>query len=382
MKNIGLICSALVSASFLMFLIGCSAVQIPPGTTFNDSVPRWSWTGVWRGSGGSVIKIEQNGDRWIASGQAGGVATIIGNRAVGYATDGVPRSFEFVLSDDGMYAKGTVTASGIPLSSALERISGPPIPLDNAVSIASARPEISFPSQLEAVKPIATGNERRIALVIGNGAYGKGMNLVNPINDAVDISQELQNLNFKVKLLKNASRRDMENAIREFGGELSSGDIGLLYYAGHGVQIEGENFLIPTDASMQSSADVKYQSVPMNWVLETMRETKNSMNVIVFDACRNNPFPQSQRGGARGLAVAPKVRGALVAYSTSPDDVASDGNGRNSPYASALLRYMKTPGQPIEQMFKQVRIAVETETRGRQTPWELSSLVGDFYFAR
>jgi uncharacterized caspase-like protein len=150
----------------------------------------------------------------------------------------------------------------------------------------------------------------------------------------------------------------MEDAMRRFGRELRSGDVGLLYFAGHGMQIDGENYLIPIDAVMENAADVKYKTVRMHWVLDTMREAQNGFNVIIFDACRNNPFSQGQRAGLRGLAMIPKVRGSLVAYSTSPEDVAEDGHGR-----------------------KQVRIAVEQETGGRQTPWELSSLVGDFYFA-
>jgi len=220
----------------------------------------------------------------------------------------------------------------------------------------------------------------RVALVIGNSEYQQGGRLLNPVNDATDIAAVLQTLGFQVTLKRNTKYREMEDTIRHFGRDLRSGDIGLLYFAGHGMQVEGENYLIPTDAVLENAADVKHKTVPMNWVLDTMREAKNGFNVIIFDACRNNPFPQGQRGGFRGLAVAPKVRGALVAYSTSPDDVAADGQGRNSPYAKALLQYMKVPALAIEQVFKQVRIAVEQATYGKQTPWELSSLVGDFYF--
>jgi uncharacterized caspase-like protein len=218
-------------------------------------------------------------------------------------------------------------------------------------------------------------------LVIGNGAYRQGGHLLNPVNDATDIAAVLRTLQFQVTLMRNATQRDMEDAMRRFGRELRSGDVGLLYFAGHGMQIDGENYLIPIDAVMENAADVKYKTVRMHWVLDTMREAQNGFNVIIFDACRNNPFSQGQRAGLRGLAMIPKVRGSLVAYSTSPEDVAEDGHGRNSPYAKALLQHMRVPGVAIEHMFKQVRIAVEQETGGRQTPWELSSLVGDFYFA-
>src|SRR5262249_24763314 len=164
----------------------------------------------------------------------------------------------------------------------------------------------------------------------------------------------LQTLRFQVMLVRNATHRDMEDAIRRFGRALHLGDVGLLYFAGHGMQIAGENYLIPTDALLESPVDVKYKTVAMNWVLDIMREAKNTFNVIVFDACRHNPFPYGQRAGLRGLAAAPKVRGALIAYSTSPDDVAEDGQGRNSPYAKALLQSMKTPGLAIEQMFNSI----------------------------
>jgi uncharacterized caspase-like protein len=237
------------------------------------------------------------------------------------------------------------------------------------------------PSQI-AVAPTFTGTERRLALVIGNGEYQRTARLRNPVTDAADIAATLQSLNFRVKLVRNAKQRDMEDVIRGFGRDLRPGDVGLFYFAGHGIQLEGENYLLPVDASLDSAADVRHKTVPMNWVLDTLRETENGFNVIIFDACRNNPFPRGYRAAVRGLAAAPKVRGALIAYSTSPGDVAEDGQGRNSPYARALLQHIRAPGVAIEQMFKQVRIAVEQDTGGKQTPWELSSLTGDFYFAR
>jgi len=228
--------------------------------------------------------------------------------------------------------------------------------------------------------PIVLRVVRRIPLVIWNSEYQRGALLLTPTNDAADIGADLQKLGFRVSLLLNAKYRDMEEAIQRLAKELRGGDVGLLYFAGHGVQVAGGKFLIPSDAQLDTAADVKYRTVSMNWLLETMDGAENGLNVVVFDACRNNPFPQGHRGGLRGLGAPPQVRGALIAYSTSPNDVAADGTGRNSPYAKALLRHMQTPGLSIEQLFKQVRITVEQETNGRQIPWELSSLVADFYF--
>jgi len=184
-----------------------------------------------------------------------------------------------------------------------------------------------------------------------------------------------------VTILLNANRKDMEETVRRFRREMSSTDVGLFYFAGHGVQIDGTNYLIPVDSSLNSETDAKYGAVHMNWVLETMQDAGNGTNIIIFDAYRNNPFTRNWRSNIRGLTVVPTVKGSLIAYSTSPGTSAEDGKERNSPYSKALLQYMQQKGLTAEQMFKQVRAAVERETGGKQTPWELSSLVGDFHFA-
>jgi uncharacterized caspase-like protein len=221
---------------------------------------------------------------------------------------------------------------------------------------------------------------RRTALVIGNAAYPTAP-LRNPINDASDLAAKPDDLGFAVTLLQNATHRQMEHAVDSFSRELRGGGVGLFYYAGHGVQLEGQNYLIPVDAELAEDVDVKYEAVHASWVLERMESADNELNLVILDACRDNPFGRRWRLLQRGLAVIQSARGTLIAYATAPGGVALDGKGRNGVYTKHLLRYITAPDWTVEQMFKQVRIAVVRETRGKQTPWESSSLLGDFYFA-
>lgn len=231
------------------------------------------------------------------------------------------------------------------------------------------------------ISQVDTTTPNRFALIIGNSNYQKGAALRNPANDAQSIATALKSLHFQVIIKEDATKREMDDSIRNFSEKLNGDDIGLFYFAGHGMQVEGENYLVPVDSYPSNIADVQYMTVPMNWILKTMEAAKNGVNIIIFDACRTNPFPQSQRSASRGLALVSEVHGSLIAFSTSPGKVAEDGSGHNSPYAKALIEYVQTPGVSIEQMFKQVRISVMNDTHGYQTPWELSSLVNDFYFA-
>lgn len=221
--------------------------------------------------------------------------------------------------------------------------------------------------------------DRRIALVIGNGAY-KSAPLRNPVNDAGDIADALGKLGFSVSLKTDADQRSMERAIREFGKQLRTGGVGLFYYAGHGIQVKGRNYLIPIGAAIESESDVKYESVDAGRVLGKMEDAGNSLNVIILDACRNNPFGRSFRSSDKGLAKMDAPTGSILAYATSPGSVAADGQGRNGLYTSALLKHMMTPGLTIERMFKQIRIEVVGASGKKQVPWEASSLMGDFYF--
>jgi formylglycine-generating enzyme required for sulfatase activity len=225
--------------------------------------------------------------------------------------------------------------------------------------------------------------EPRVALVIGNSEYASGP-LANPANDAKLIGEALTGLGFEVVTRRNADQTTMKRAIQDFGARLDkagAGAVGLFYYAGHGVQMSGRNYLIPTAARIEREGDVDIEAVSADWVIEQMRYARNRLNIVVLDACRNNPFARSMRSADRGLAVMDAPAGIMIAYSTAPGSVAADGDSRNSPYTEALTRAMRDVHEPVEQVFKRVRIQVMTATSGRQIPWESSSLTGDFYFS-
>jgi formylglycine-generating enzyme required for sulfatase activity len=229
----------------------------------------------------------------------------------------------------------------------------------------------------------ASAAETRIALVIGNSEYSSGP-LPNPANDAKMISETLSSLGFEVIARRNADQNTMKRAIQEFGARLEKGGpaaVGLFYYAGHGVQLNGRNYLIPTTAQIEREGDVEIEAVSADWVIEQMRYARNRLNIVILDACRNNPFTRSMRSVDHGLASMDAPAGILIAYSTAPGAVAADGAGRNSPYTEALSQAMRDLHEPVEQIFKHVRVGVMSATSGKQVPWESSSLTGDFYFA-
>lgn len=226
----------------------------------------------------------------------------------------------------------------------------------------------------------AQAKNQRFALVIGNSGY-KAAPLKNPVNDAVDISRKLKQFGFQVTLKTNADLRQMERAIRKFGKTLRNGGTGLFYFAGHGIQVKGNNYLIPIGAVLESEGDAKYEAVDAGLVLAKMEDAENNLNIVILDACRNNPFARSFRSSTPGLARMDAPTGSLVAYATAPGSVAADGYGRNGVYTKYLLENMDKPGLTIEQVLKQVRIGVLKETRKKQVPWESSSLTGEFYFS-
>jgi len=231
-----------------------------------------------------------------------------------------------------------------------------------------------YPSALPAAP------ERRLALVIGNSAYSSGP-LKNPVNDASAMGSQLQKLGFTVILKKNADLRGMEEALTDFGDRLKRGGVGLFFYAGHGLQVGGANYLVPIGARINRESDIRYETLDAGKILDEMANANNGLNIVILDACRDNPYSRSFRNASRGLAIVSNAPvGTFISYSTSPGNVASDGEGRNSPYTEALLRYMKEPGLTIEQVFKGARAKLGKETGGRQIPWELSSLQGEFYF--
>jgi hypothetical protein len=227
--------------------------------------------------------------------------------------------------------------------------------------------------------PIAA--QPRRALLIGNAAYATGP-LRNPVNDATDMATMLRRLGFDVTLVRDADKPTLERAIGDFTRGVSPGSVGLFYFSGHGAQIDGLNYLLPVGAEFTQPTDVKYHAVAADWILGRMDDTGMEVKLLILDACRNNPFGRSwSKALDRGLAVMDAPKGSLIAYATSPKKTAADGVGDHSPYTARLLREISIPGRPIELVFKAVRLGVQQETQGEQTPWEASSLTGDFYFA-
>ncbi|HMH77104.1 MAG TPA: caspase family protein [Candidatus Udaeobacter sp.] len=218
--------------------------------------------------------------------------------------------------------------------------------------------------------------EPRLALVIGNSAYRESP-LRNPVNDVRAMAQRLRELGFTVLAHENATKRTMEAAIIEFGRRLAEGGVGAFYYAGHGLQVRGRNYLVPVDAEIEDEASTRVAAVDVELLLEQMGEAKNRVNIVILDACRNNPFERRMRGASRGLAAVDAARGTLVAYATAPGSVAADGDGKNGLYTEELLEALREPGLKIEEVFKRVRINVARRSKGAQTPWESSSLTGD-----
>jgi hypothetical protein len=224
----------------------------------------------------------------------------------------------------------------------------------------------------------------RIALIIGNSEYVHAP-LANPVNDANLVAGTLKELGFQVLQHNNVSQKELKLAVRQFGDALEKAGrdaVGLFYYSGHGIQFNGRNYMLPVNADLRRESDIDIEGVAADIVLGTMEFARNRLNMVIMDACRNNPFARSFRSASRGLARMDATKGTLIAYSTSPGMVAADGSGRNSPYTRALAASMQQPGLAVEQMFKEVRRAVMAETNDLQVPWESSSLTGDFYFAQ
>lgn len=221
--------------------------------------------------------------------------------------------------------------------------------------------------------------QKRVALVIGNAAY-KEAPLKNPVNDARAMAAKLRQVGFEVIQRENAGKSQIESALRAFGDALSGGAIGLFFYAGHGLQVNGRNFLVPVDATIASEQHVRLEAIDVDLVLDQMEAAKSGVNLVILDACRNNPFERRFRSSGNGLAQINAPQGTLIAYATAPGKVASDGDGANGLYTAKLLQHLATPGLPVEEVFKRARVDVARATNNGQTPWESSSLTGSFFF--
>lgn len=229
----------------------------------------------------------------------------------------------------------------------------------------------------------AQARERRLALVLGNGAYQFTSPLLNPVNDATDVSAALRGMGFEVILGTNQTLPQMRKLMREFGARLKqNGGVGLFYYAGHGIQAGGRNFLIPVDADIASEIETEDVALDVNSILRQMDAAGNGFNIVILDACRNNPFARSWNRdvASGGLAQISAPTGTLIAYSTCPDCVASDGGGKNGLYTEVLLSQMRRADVDLLRMFQSVRADVKQRSNGRQVPWESNSTTGDFYF--
>lgn len=285
---------------------------------------------------------------------------------------------------------GAAVAGALSLGMLTAAHAGPALAQTNAPNLGPSRATEVLPSAPQtAAQPAnignptpATGAEKRVALVIGNSAYENVTPLPNPANDAKAIGQFLNSAGFEVILATDLDHDEMIQVLQDFSARIAErgpNTVAFVYYAGHGLQIAGDNYLVPVDAMIASEADVSNAAVRLVDVMATLQAVPSRMRVAVIDACRNNPF-SSLKDTARGLAIVDAPNGSIVAYSTAPGTEAFDGEGKNSPYTSAFLRLGNERNLPIEQFFKKVRLVVNDVTEGKQTPWESSSLTSDFYF--
>ena len=222
----------------------------------------------------------------------------------------------------------------------------------------------------------------RVALVIGNSDYISSPPLKNPVNDALDMQKVLKQVGFDVILRTNANKGQMLQAIDEFSAKLKHSQVGLFFFAGHGMQVKGDNYLIPIQAHITSETDVEYAAVNAGRVLGKMENAGNPMNIVILDACRDNPFKRSFRTSQKGLARMDAPVGSILAYATAPGSTAADGSGRNGIYTKNLIKNITQKGVSLNDVFMEVRKGVLSDTNGKQVPWEESSLTGRFYFTK
>src|SRR5215831_7140829 len=242
--------------------------------------------------------------------------------------------------------------------------------------------ETATATEQPAVTQALQGPEQRVALVIGNSHYQNVAQLPNPDSDAQSMAQFLNSAGFEVISATDLTQNDMLKVVQDFSARIAAhgpNTVAMIYYAGHGVQLAGENYLIPVDAKISSPSDLVNNSVRLVDIMATLEAIPSRLRIVVLDACRNNPFTTINDAG-RGLAIVDAPNGSIVGYSTAPGAEALDGSGGHSPYTAAFLRDAREPNVPIEQLFKRVRLDVNHATAGVQTPWESSSLTSDFYF--
>jgi len=219
----------------------------------------------------------------------------------------------------------------------------------------------------------------RVALVIGNDSYHFSP-LKNSVNDARSMAATLRRLGFDVEEKTDLDYKEMNRSVDSFCQKLKSGGVGLFYYSGHGMQVDGNNYLIPVDSRIENESEVSYKSIDAGLVLAKMEQSGNGVNIIILDACRDNPFSWSIRSTNLCRAGMDVPKGAIVAYATTPGNTADDGEGMNGLYTAELVKALKTPGIPLEQVFKRTIKAVRKKSGSKQTPCFASNLEGEFYF--
>lgn len=236
---------------------------------------------------------------------------------------------------------------------------------------------------------VASTQGRRVALVVGNGNYANTTKLPNPANDAAAVGEALKRLGFDVKVQTDLNKRDMEESLRNFGDRLRGATAAVFYYSGHGLQVDGVNYLVPTDAKLQQERDLNYDVLSVDIALKEM-EAEKRVNLIFLNACRDNPLASNlarsmgkTRSSAVGQGLAPLKNaavGTLIAYATREGNVAADGEGKNSPFTQAILAHIEEEGVEVSMLLRRVREDVMRQTNERQVPWEYGSMLGEFYF--
>jgi hypothetical protein len=306
---------------------------------------------------------------------------VIGNTVLSGAGVGANAILPIEGSDD---SRVVTYAIGFPIIGAvIDGASGSYNKYQSRV-FAELKPKAVIIKQSDISKPGNVSSGGGLALCIGNGNYLNVNMLSNPENDAMDMADALKSLGYTVMMYTNLNQADMKKAIDLFGNELKNYKVGLFFYAGHGIQAKGINYLIPVDASISGESDVEYTCVDAGRVLGKMESAGSSTNIVLLDACRNNPFERSwtRSTQGRGLAVMDAPVGSLIGFATSPGNTASDGAGRNGLYTSAILKYINEPDVSIIELFQKVRKTVRESSLGQQTPWESTSLEGNYYFNR
>ena len=247
-----------------------------------------------------------------------------------------------------------------------------------------------FVSVILTCPALAAAPGKRIALVIGNSGYKHAPLLVNPTNDAEDVAKTLSGLGFQITKGLDLNKTDMDRALSSFASSLKGAEVGLFFYAGHGLQVSGQNYLVPIDAKLDSSSSLEFEAVRLD-AIQRIMENETQTNVLILDACRDNPLTRNlaramgTRSGAIGKGLAPQESGAgtIISYSTQPGNVALDGSGgRNSPFAGALVKHLPSEGRDLSSILVKVRNDVMAATAKRQVPWEHSALTDELVLAR